>query len=111
MENPELSKEKNLLEEMKEIISQSPKGIEEEFSRTANSWLACFAGHMDVVDTYLSLSKQTGLLSPDEYKKLDDKIENLKLKVFLLRKEYPDKDTIPPEDIKQELLKSLDIFQ
>lgn len=102
---------KNLIEEMKEMILESSKSIEAEFLRSPNPWLACFAGHLDKLEVYLSLSNKKGLFTFDEYKKLDNKIEDLKKEVYLLRKQYFDKDTIPPEEIKKELLKKLDIFQ
>lgn len=104
------SENENFLNLMKEVISQSATGIEEEFTRTANSWVACFVGNLDPLDMYLSLAKKRGQISQEEYERLNQKIENLKSKAFLLREQYPDKETIPPDTVKQELLKEFDIF-
>lgn len=101
----------NFVEIMREIVAKSRSGIKEEFSRTANSWLACFAGHLDALDAYLSLADNKGQFSSEEYKKLSGKIEKLKEQVHSLRPLYPDKNTIPPEALQEELLKAFDIFQ
>ncbi len=110
MLNPE-KKEKTRSEELREAILNAPESIEEEFTRTANSWLACFGSSVFVVETYLFSPKVRALLSSEEYSRAEKNIENLKLRLFELKKIYPDKNTIPPDEIKQELLDKLDILQ
>ena len=100
----------NMLEELKDAIRKAPKGIEAEFLRSPNSWPACFAGHLDVIDVYISLSNKKGLITLEEYKSLNSRVEELKKEIYLLKEQYPEKNTILPENIKKDLLKKLDIF-
>lgn len=109
MENFE-SQEKNRLDELKESIRNAPERIEAEFQRTQNTWLECFGGSIFVVETYLASPKLQTLLSPEQHQKALDKIEELKNRHFELKAQYPDKDTIPPEEIKKELLDKLDVI-
>lgn len=111
IDNQEPQKEKNRLEQLREAIKNAPQSIEEEFSRTANPWLSCFGSSIFVVETYLSSPKIKELLSLEKYEQADKRIEGLKERVYGLKELYPDKQTIVPEDIKQELLDRLDILR
>lgn len=110
MENLDLSKEKNKLEELKEAIANAPKAIEDEFSRTANSWLACFGSSVSVIETYLDNSEVKALFSSEKYTLATEKMEDLKRRLVELEEQYPGKNAILPEnikDIKAELLMGL----
>jgi hypothetical protein len=102
----------NFIETLKnEVISDLSESIEAEFKRSANPWLVCFKGHLDPLQTYLSLAKRKEQISEHEYERLDSKIEDLKLKVIELIKKYPNKEDIPPDEIKKELLEEYNIFK
>jgi len=105
-----LSKEKNRLEELQEIIANAPTSIEEEFTRTENSWLACFAGSVDVIDTYLESPQIEGTLSEQQLKETKEKVEMLKEELKKLEEKYPDKENVPPPETKAELLGKLATF-
>jgi len=111
MENLESPKEENLLEKVEEIISRAPERTEEEFSRTANSWLACFGSSVFQVEMYLEAIRRKNLISEEKYREAEKKMEILKEKLFALKQEYPGKETVMPDRVKRELLKELDIFE
>ena len=110
-ENRESSKEENRLEQLQGVIRNASQSIEEEFSRTANSWLSCFGSSVFQVETYLASSKVVALLPPDKYGLAEKRMEELKEKLHRLKEQYPDKETVPPENIKQELISELDILR
>lgn len=104
-------KEENRLQQLQEAIINSPQSIEEEFLRTANDWLSCFGSRVFVIETYLSSSKVKALLTQEQYARAEKRMEDLKERLHELRERYPNKEKIPPEDIKQELLRGLDILR
>jgi hypothetical protein len=110
MENREFP-EKSRLEEMQEVIDNASESIEAEFKRTANPWLSCFGSRVFAVETYLSSPKTKALISPEKYELAEKRMEDLKQELYDLKQEYPDKDTVPPEEIQQELLRELDILR
>ena len=63
------------------------------------------------METYLSSKKIEELLLPEIYQSAFLKIEELKKRLSELREQYPSKETVPPEGIRQELLNSLDILK
>ena len=99
------------LEEAQEAIANSASAIESEFSRTANDWLSCFGSRAFIVETYLSSPKVEKLLSSEDYQSALGRMEKLKERLSGLREQYPNKETVPPENIKQELLGILNIFK
>jgi quinol monooxygenase YgiN len=103
--------EKTRLEELQEKIASAPGRIESEFARTGNSWLACFGSSVFVIETYLSSPKLERLLSPEQYQRAAQKLEELKDQLYRLKQQYPDRATMPPDDVKNELLRKLDIFR
>lgn len=111
MENIERQQPKTRVEETKEVILNSLREIEEEFHRTANSWLACFESRIFVIETYLSGIKAKNELGFEKYKIVEDKIEKLKQIVFDLKQQYSNKNTTPPDEVKQELLEMLDVLK
>ena len=111
MENLESQKEKSRLDELKDLIADAPARIESEFSRTANDWLSCFGSSIFQIEAYLVSPKVRMLLDPDECDLAEKRLEELKEQLHELKEKYPDKETVPPEEIKQELLGKLDIFR
>lgn len=110
MENLEPKKEKNKLEELEEMIINAPKEIEKEFAETGNSWLACFTNSVDAIETYLWSPRVAGLLSHEQHQRASERLEELKREVYDLKKQYPERKTTPPDEIKKELLGKLDIL-
>ena len=104
-------KAENRLEQLKEAIRNAPQSIEEEFSRTANPWLSCFGSSVFQVELYLGSPKTKALLSADQYTRADKRVEELKERLYELKKQYPYRKDIPPENIKQELLSKLNVLR
>ena len=106
----EKPKEKSGLEFIRENIANAPIAVEEEFSRTANSWLECFGSRIFQMELYLGLKNTRADLSTEKYREAEIKLEQLKECHATLQEHFPNKDTIPPDDIKKELFNKLDIL-
>ncbi|MDO8582304.1 MAG: hypothetical protein Q7S16_05540 [bacterium] len=111
MKNFENQQPKTHAEEARDVILKSPEQIEEQFRRTANSWLACFGSRVFAIETYLFGKKVEDELGSEKYNAVLQKLEALKQKLYDLKQQYPDKHTIPPDEIKQELLNLLDVLK
>lgn len=111
METKEPKNEKSRLELLRETIAGAARRIEEEFSRTENSWPACFGSSVFVVETYLFSPKVEASLSPEQYQLALKRLEDLKERLYELKQQYPEKETMPPEDVKKELLFELDVLR
>jgi hypothetical protein len=107
MENFETQQPRTRIDEAKNLIVRFSESIEEEFQRAGNSWFACFRGHLDPIDIYLFGEKAEKELGAEKYDKVQKVLEALKQKVSDLKQEYPDRNTIPPDDIKKDLLDTL----
>ncbi|MDD3102033.1 MAG: hypothetical protein PHE59_02720 [Patescibacteria group bacterium] len=110
MENFEKQSSENRINEIKNTISKSSEGIEKEFQRTVNSWLACFTSRVFAIEIMMSDKKVEDELGLEKYNTAQEKLEILKQKLFDLKQQYPDRNTVPPDEIKQELLEMLDIL-
>lgn len=99
---------KTILQEIENLIDQSPEKVEAEFLRTANTWLDCFIDRLFPIETYLNMpSAQTEIGNAEQHQDILNKLEELKEKVNVLKEQYPNQDTIPPDNIKEELFNSL----
>lgn len=99
---------KTILEEIESVIEQSPEKVEAEFIRTANTWLDCFTSRLFPIETYLTMQSASQEFNSDEaYQGALGRLEELKGMVLDLKEEYPNQDTIPPDDIKEKLFTSL----
>lgn len=96
------------IDEVKEVIANSPTRIEEEFQRTANSWMECVGTRVFVIETYFASKKAEEELGSEKYASIINKIEALKNKLLELKQLYPDK-TVPPDEVKQEIIQMLDV--
>lgn len=108
MKNFEKQPLENRIDKIRDIISRSSEEIEEEFKRTANSWLACFGSRVFAIEIMVEAKDEIG---SEKYNTIQEKLEILKQKLFDLKQQYPDKNTVSPDEIKQELLKMLDILK
>ena len=111
MENFENQPPKTRVEEITNAILNSTKHIEEEFQKTANSWLECFGSRIFVIETLLYGKRSETELGAEKYNVAIKKLEALKEKHYDLKQQYPDKNTIPPDEIKQELLTMLNVLK
>lgn len=106
--NQEIPPEENRLEQLQEAIRNSRTAIEGEFAKTANDWVSCFGTRVFIIETYLASPKCRALLSPDAYKEAENRLEQLKQRIHELHEKYQSKEQQPPDDIKKELLSSLE---
>jgi len=111
MEKIEKQPLKTRVQEAKEAILKSPEQIEAEFQRTANSWLDCFGSRVFAVETFLYGKKVEEELGAEKYNEVQEKLGALKLWLNELKGRYPDKSTLPPDDIKQKLLDMVDVLK
>jgi len=102
---------KNQLDELKEIIAGSASAIDREYARTANSWLACFGSRVFLVESLIHNKESKRALPSEKLQEARSQLENLKEKLATLKEQYPDKETVPPVEIKQDLLKELNILK
>ena len=106
----EKPKEKSGLELIRENIANAPVAVEEEFLRTANSWLECFGSRIFQIELYLGLKNTKADLSAEKYQEAEIKLEQLKEYHVTLKERFPNKDTTPPDAVKKELFVKLDIL-
>ena len=104
--------EKASLEYLQEIIRNSPEGIAREYATTPNPWLACFVTRLTVLMGRMQLheAELKRVLTPERYQETVEKLSTLDQRVRELKEQYSNKETDPPENIKQELLQKLNIF-
>ena len=107
MKNHEREPQKILIEEAQGVIERAEQGIEDEFSRTRNTWLECFGSRVFALETYLSMDSAKTEVGTERHQSIIEKLESLKERLAKLKDEYPDKDTVPPDETKRELLDSL----
>jgi len=98
------------VDEAKRVITTASDRIEEEFEKTKNTWMDCFGSSIFVVETYLGSNKGITELG-NKFTKINQNLEKLKERYFELKKLYPDKNNIPPDEIKQELLSILNVLE
>ncbi|MEI8337886.1 MAG: hypothetical protein WCF92_01915 [bacterium] len=113
--NESIPEPKNDLDKLKEIISSSRDQIEQEYARVAdeeinNSWMLCFGSMMSVINMYLSFPSIKEGLSREALSKAIKRMDKIKQDFEKLNKKYPDYESIIPEESKEKLVKSLDIF-
>ena len=63
------------------------------------------------METYLSSPKVKELLSQEKYQSALEKIAALKERLHELKELYPEKSTVPTDEVKKELLDALDVLK
>jgi|SRR3989344_8298456 len=101
---------KNHLELIQEQIENAGSLIEAEFARSGNTWIECLVTRVATIELRLSLSERSVLPSGERLTKARAKLEWLKSRIPELRKEYPAKESILSDNVKQELISALDIL-
>ncbi|MFH1668032.1 MAG: hypothetical protein ABH884_03365 [Candidatus Komeilibacteria bacterium] len=100
-----------IIQEVEQNILDSRQKIEDEFTSTDNTWMACFITRLTILYMRLLSSDAKSELGTEKYDVVSQKLEALNEKAVSLSNRYPDKLTSPPEDIKNELLKSLNVLE
>ncbi|MCX6778953.1 MAG: hypothetical protein NTU97_01860 [Candidatus Magasanikbacteria bacterium] len=95
--------------EMRAIIQGARESVTGEFARTPNDWLSCFGSKIFQIECYLDSSRTAAELG-DKVFAAQSKMEVLKKRLRELKVIYPTKDTIPPDEIKEELFRGLDVL-
>lgn len=105
--------EKPALDFLKDFIRRAPERTEKEFQRTSNPWMACFASNVFVIEARMHLHSDElkNALSEEGYRKAQEKLQKLKERFFMLKGQYPDRHTDPPDDLKGQLMDQLSIFE
>lgn len=99
-------------ERLHNIVSESPEAIAAEFEQTENDWISCFASRAFILETNLYLAKDDGEITPEEYDNYQAKIEIVKKKLNDARNNYRNQGKkLPPSDLMNELMDSLNIFE
>jgi hypothetical protein len=91
---------------VKQIIVNAEDIIKEKYQQTDNSWMACYKDLLTSIKMYFDLlghDQKKFTLASNNLKELINKSDQL-------ADIYPDKGSVLPEDIKQELIASLNIF-
>lgn len=104
-------RQKNSLEELQKTITDAASDIETELDRTANDWLSCFGSVIFRIEIYLHMRMTKKLLPEEKHQQAQLKLGQLKERLHKLKKQYPEKETVPPDEIKQELLDALNILK
>ena len=85
--------------------------IEQELKKTANNWTACFGGELAITESDLSFKVRAGEIEKEKGKGLQSGIELLKLRIQRLAKQYPLKESLPPDEEREQLLNDLAILK
>jgi len=104
----ELPKKETRRESIARIIQGAAEKVEREFADSANDWLSCFGSKIFQIETYLFGAEAE--FGPDETEVIKDRLDKLTERLMELKKLYHSKTDIPPEEIKQELFRKLNIL-
>lgn len=97
------------LDKIKEIAEDAPERIAEEYTDTANSWIACYRGLLTELNIYLDALSRYGSDSTTSYG-LKKQFADLCKITNNLAQQYPDKNINPPPQIQEQLLNKLKYF-
>ncbi len=111
MESFESQKQISRVEEARGVIQRAAQRIEDEFARSRNSWLECFGSSIFALENYLDSDKVKLEVGEVVFAEIMQKLNNLKERHYELKQAYPDKENVPPNDIKKELLVKLNVLE
>ncbi len=117
-ESPQVA---NFLDKIKANLNPETvrNSIEKELkgrnSKTYNTWLGCYGSILNgVLMSFSDGSKKDllskGLISEEDFDDTKRKLEQLREKFIGLHQKYPDRLHPVPDEIKEDLIKSLDVF-
>lgn len=107
-EKPGSDAVENRTEIIKNAVANSQAAIENECSRTTNTWLECFGSRIFNIECDLDSRVFGSEVGLDKQKQCLERVEEIKERLYDLKNEYPDKTQVVPDDIKTELLGMLD---
>lgn len=111
MENQEKNTGEERLRQLQEVISSAPQRIEQEFQKGLNPWASCLGSVLFRIEAYLASPLVEAVVPAEKYQEALRRLEELKEKTLDLKERYPEKEGVPPEEVKEEFLKALDVFQ
>jgi hypothetical protein len=91
--------------EIRKIVDWAKESIQEELSRKANNWTSCFKTISGSMDDNRSTARS--YLDENEYNKINEKIESLKIEIWNLWEKYTKKDQEPTDEEKENLFQHL----
>ncbi|MBI4262361.1 hypothetical protein HY624_02440 [Candidatus Uhrbacteria bacterium] len=107
-----LEKEESLVDRARVMIASAPARIEKEFqeSEDEESWADCFAHRVDALKGYFFKPRMHQELTEVQWENTHNRLQTLLKRVRAVQSQYPDRNTVPPDAVKQELFLLLDIF-
>ena len=99
-----------MIQVMKDAIANAAQAIELEFSNGQNDWLACLNSRLQVLLSAIDLPTTMAQLGADSYRRASDRLAALITRAKNLHQQYNGRKNSPPDDIKHELLRELDIL-
>lgn len=111
VEEPVSEVEAAALKRMQSIIDMAPQRIEEEMETTDNSWIASYANKIGALSLCLHLFLGKEPAAAPRFDEVKEKLSALDVRWKELAREYSDPNTPFPDEIKQELLESLDVLK
>lgn len=105
----ESSQSQRRLEEIKASVRNVRSGIEAEYARTTNSWMECAGSRAFQLECFLDSEKAEQELGKDVCESLRTKLARAIDRLIELKRQYPDKQTEPPAEIKEEMISLLTV--
>lgn len=90
---------------VKQVVKTAPAEILIKFNETENSWIACYKDFLTSIKMFLELSPDSEI-----NEKAKQRLNALVSLAFDFGQIYFDKQHSPAEDLRKELLASLDVF-
>ncbi len=109
METPKTGPEpikRNYLEKMQYEVANVRTLIDAEFTTTINPWLACVASRLQTLMGNAELAQNDNLITEEQAENIFNKLKVILKRQRELFAQYKDQKDIP-EEIKEELVKSL----
>lgn len=99
--------ELNSLQTVHHIIADAPRRIEAEYAKGQNPWLACVNTDLAGIRANLEFALEDGLITQERHDTARAHTVMLAAKVKSFAQKYPEKESVVPEEIKQEILLDL----
>ena len=110
MEGP--PKQETRLSELNDLIGGMRAGIEREYAKGGNSWAACVGSRVFQLETVLHGTWSGDTSVPEDKLALaKERIEAFKYKLADLKRDYPERDSVPPQDVQEEIIRELNVLR
>lgn len=112
IKNMEGEPKKSYIEQVQEIIDQSPQEIEREFhGESGNTWLACVNSRLTGIMANLEFAIEDGEIDEERGSQANERLDALVVRVRELQKIYSSRDIEVPQEVKEEILHSINILK